>query len=96
MSEMDTKVDETKAESKKPKKNPLHELVPFTAFKDDGKYKDDIFVSVNGRRWQIKRGVEVKIPRYVYNYLMRSQAQNNVTYKFMEQKASEYDAAKLD
>lgn len=79
------------------KKNPLLELVPFTAFKDDGRYKDDIFVSIGNKNWQIKRGVEVMIPRYVYNYLMRSQAQNNATYKLMEQKASEYknDSAKM-
>lgn len=68
----------------------LLELVPYTAFKDDDKYKDDIFVAVNGRRFQIKRGEQVMIPRYVYNVLMQSQEQDKATYKYMEQKASEY------
>lgn len=68
----------------------LLELVPYTAFKDDDKYKDDIFVAVNGRRFQIKRGEQVMIPRYVYNTLMQSQEQDKATYKYMEQKASEY------
>ena len=85
------------ADVKTTKKDPLLELVPFTAFKDDDKYKDDILVSVNGRNWQIKRGVEVMIPRYVFKVLMNSQKQDNATYKYMEQKASEYnsEAAKL-
>ena len=76
------------AESKK--KNPLLELVPFKAFKDDDKYKDDVFVEINGKAWQIKRGEWVKIPRYVYNYLMRSQEQDNATYRLMEHESSAY------
>ena len=68
----------------------LLERVPYTAFKDDDKYKDDIFVAVNGRSFQIKRGEQVMIPRYVYNVLMQSQEQDKATYKYMEQKASEY------
>ena len=78
-------------------KDPLLELVPFTAFKDDDKYKDDIYVAVNGHRFQIKRGEEVMIPRYVYNVLIQSQQQDKSTYKYMEQKANEFnkDSAKL-
>lgn len=79
------------ADSKKITENdPLLELVPFTAFKDDDKYKDDIYVAVNGKRWQIKRGEQVMIPRYVYDVLVQSQEQDKSTYKYMEQKASEY------
>ena len=79
------------ADSKKTAENdPLLELVPFTAFKDDDKYKDDIYVAVNGKRWQIKRGEQVMIPRYVYDVLVQSQEQDKSTYKYMEQKASEY------
>lgn len=86
------------AETKKTaEKDPLLELVPYTAFKDDDKYKDDIYVAVNGRRFQIKRGEEVMIPRYVYNVLIQSQQQDKSTFKYMEQKASEYknDSAKM-
>ena len=41
------------------------ELVPFKAIYDGDKYKDDIFVGVNGKSWLIKRGEEVMIPRNV-------------------------------
>jgi len=41
------------------------ELVPFKAIYDGDKYKDDIFVGVNGKSWLIKRGEEVMIPRKV-------------------------------
>ena len=78
-------------------RDPLLELVPFTAFKDDDKYKDDIYVAVNGRRFQIKRGERVMIPRYVHNVLIQSQEQDKSTFTLMEQKASEYknDEAKI-
>lgn len=64
--------------------------VKFTAFKDDDKYKDDIFVAVNGKRYQIKRGVEVEVPESVYKVLMNSSAQDQAAYRLMEQKANDY------
>ncbi len=39
----------------------LKERVPYMAFKDDGKYKDDIVVIVNGGNFIIKRGVIVML-----------------------------------
>lgn len=65
-------------------------LVKFRAFKDDGRYKDDIFVAVNGKRYQIKRGVEVTIPESVYEVLMNSQVQDQAAFSLMEQKAEEF------
>jgi len=55
------------------------ELVPFRAFKDAGKYKDDIVVGVNGKIWRIKRGIEVMIPRKVYQVLSNSMKQDGKT-----------------
>ncbi len=43
----------------------MKERVPYQAFKDDDKYKDDIKIIVNGHNFIIKRGVIVYIPRYV-------------------------------
>lgn len=43
----------------------MQELVPVKLFKDKNKYKDDVIVSVNGKIYQIQRGVEVKVPRFV-------------------------------
>lgn len=48
------------------------ELVPFRAFKDAGKYNDDITVGVNGKIWRIKRGVDLMIPRKVREVIMNS------------------------
>ena len=66
-----------------------NELVPFEAFYDGDKYKDDIIVSVNGKRFQIKRGVKVMIPRNVFNVLMRSQQQDMKTAAMMAAKEQE-------
>lgn len=69
----------------------LDEMVKFTAFKDNGKYKDDISVIVNGKPWRIKRGVEVEIPRYVYNVIMQSQEQDLAATNYVEEKQSDYN-----
>lgn len=53
----------------------LEERIPFQAFKDNDKYKDDISVQVNGKIWQIQRGKRVMIPRYVYLALRQSDRQ---------------------
>ena len=47
-----------------------NELVPYTPFYDGHEYKDDLVVGINGKRWQLKRGEEHMIPRYVYNAIM--------------------------
>ena len=53
----------------------MKELVDVFLFKDGDKYKDDVFVGVNGRTWVIKRGVTVKVPRYVKEVLDNSMTQ---------------------
>ena len=67
-------------------------MVKFHAFKDDGRYKDDIFVAVNGKRYQIKRGVDVMIPESVYEVLMNSQIQDQAAYRLMEEKANDFES----
>lgn len=80
---------------KKPaeKKNDPNELVEFEAFYDGENYKDDIFVAVNGRRWQIKRGVPVKIPRYVYEVIKNSAEQDRATAELMDRESRSYASA---
>lgn len=68
--------------------------VPFWAFKDDDKYKDDIVVGWNGKVYRIQRGKHVRIPREVYNIIRRSMAQDAATAEMLEQKSREYDAVK--
>ena len=65
-------------------------MVKFTAFKDDDKYKDDIFVCVKGKAYQIKRGETVMIPQHVYNVLINNHNQSQAAYKLMDQKADEF------
>lgn len=69
-------------------------MVPFWAFKDDDRYKDDIVVGWNGRMYRIQRGKHVRIPREVYNILRRSMAQDAATAEMLEQRGREYDAVK--
>jgi len=71
----------------------LKELVPFFAFRDNDKYKDDITVGVNGRMFRIKRGEQVMIPRYVYNVLMRSMNQDMKTADMIAAQTNSYRSA---
>lgn len=68
----------------------LDELVKYKAFKDNGKYKDDITVIVNGKSWRIQRGVWVEIPRYVYNVIVQSEEQDLKATNYAEAKQNEF------
>jgi hypothetical protein len=68
------------------------EMVEFIAFKDDGRYKDDIYVGINGKGYIIKRGEKVMIPRSVYEVLMNSQSQSQAAFRLMENKANEFES----
>lgn len=46
-----------------------NEKIPYEAFYDGNEYADDISVKVNGRRFLIKRGERVMLPRNVVNVL---------------------------
>lgn len=45
-------------------------------FSDGGKYKGDLFVSVNGVNYQIKRGVTVQVPPEVAEVIQHSEEQD--------------------
>ena len=68
----------------------FNEEVPFYAFKDNDKYKDDITVGVNGKMYRIKRGQQVMVPRSVYNVLMRSMSQDARTADMITEQANAY------
>ena len=69
----------------------LQEPVTVKLFKDNKNYKDDGFVAVNGRTFQIKRGVEVQVPRYVKEVLDHSVQQDEAPAEFIESKEREYE-----
>lgn len=66
------------------------ELVPVTLFKDNNKYKDDVFVSVNDETCQIQRGKTVMVKRKFAEVLDASMKQDLETSELIEQKSSEY------
>ena len=55
------------------------EKVRIKLFKDNGRYKGDLFVSVNGVNYKIRRGVEVEVPRAVAEVLEHRQRQDDLT-----------------
>lgn len=52
-------------------------MVEICLFKDNKAYTEDVFVGVNGRTFQIKRGVPVMVPECVAEVLRNSQKQDN-------------------
>ena len=69
---------------KKQKNTPWLDTVTIKLFADSGKYRDDLFVSVNGRRFGIKRGVEVSVPRPIADVIAESEAQDKRTAAMIE------------
>lgn len=59
------------AEAKKTtgKTDPDWEPVKIQLFKDNDKYKDPVFVAINGQSWLIERGKEVTVPACVKKVL---------------------------
>lgn len=53
--------------------------VRIRLFQDNGRYKGDLFVSVNGVNYKIRRGVEVQVPPEVAEVLENSQMQDERT-----------------
>ena len=62
-------------------------MVKIRLFKDSNKYKNDLFVGVNGRTFQIKRGVEVEVPESVALVIEDAQAQEIEAMRVMEELA---------
>lgn len=54
-------------------------MVRIHLFKDNGRYKDDVFVGVNGVNYKIQRGVDVDVPPEVAEVLEHSQMQDELT-----------------
>lgn len=63
--------------------------VKIRLFKDNTKYKGDVFVSVNGRNYQIRRGEEVEVPAEVAEVLEHSAAQDEITARRIEAAAEQ-------
>ena len=66
----------TMAELIAAEKKRMEEYVTFELFKDDDKYKDDVYVSVNGANCVIQRGVPVRMKRKFAMELAKSQQED--------------------
>lgn len=70
----------------------LEEKVPVRLFKDGDRYKDDVYVCVNGERLLIKRGENVEIPRKFALVLEQSMEQDNATARLIDEKSAAFAA----
>ncbi len=73
-----------------------NELVKVKLFKDTNKYKDDVFVAVNGRGMIVPRGKEVEIPRKYAIALANSEAQDSFAAEFQAELARNASANELN
>lgn len=90
---MAEKKDATDEVVMKSEKEYWNERVPFKAFKDNGKYKDDLVVGINGKLWRIQRGVEIMIPRNVREVIYQSMDQDAATANLIERESNAYNDA---
>ena len=86
-----------KAERKAPlsENEYYNELVKVKLFKDNNKYKDDVFVAVNGVGMIVPRGREVKIPRKYAIALRNSEAQDSFAAEYTAQLSKNAGAFEL-
>ena len=75
-------------------KDYYNELITVKLFKDNNRYKDDVFVAVNGVGMIVPRGIEVKIPRKYAEALFNSEQQNSFAAWYQAKLQS--DAAKSE
>lgn len=66
-------------------------MVTVHLIKDGYRYKDDVFVGVNGKTYLIQRGKDVKVPEAVAKVLADSQHQDEMTNQMMESLSGQYD-----
>ncbi len=91
----------TTATDKKEQNAPLserdyyNELVSVKLFKDNNKYKEDVFVAVNGVGMIVPRGREVKIPRKYAVALRNSEAQDSFAAEYTAQLSQNAGAFEL-
>ena len=73
---------------KKTNVSPWDKTVKIKLFKDNDRYKDDLFVGLNGRRYNIKRGVEVEVPGCVAEIIRVSEKQQRKTEALIDEMSS--------
>lgn len=69
----------------------MNEKVTIKLFRDNGKYKDDLTVTVNGVTYQIQRGVTVKVPRFIADVIAQSERQDTHTANMIEKLVTNFE-----
>ena len=68
--------------------DPMQEMVTIKIPKDPvDKWNDSLFVGLNGRRYLIKRGVFVEVPKPVAEIIQHSEEQAEVADAFIQENA---------
>ena len=68
----------------------LNEYISVKLFKDNDRYRDDVYVAVNGQNCIIKRGEWVKIKRKFALVLDSSEIQDMKTAQFIEKEQKNF------
>lgn len=71
----------------------LNEYISVKLFRDNDRYKDDVYVAVNGQNCVIKRGEWVKIKRKYALVLDTSEIQDMRTAEFIEREQRRFAEA---
>ena len=71
----------------------LNEYVSIKLFRDNDKYRDDVYVSVNGKNCIIKRGEWVRIRRKFALVIDQSEIQDLKTAEFLENQQRKFEEA---
>ena len=70
--------------------DPGEELVTIQLFKDNGRYKDDLYVCVNGERLLIQRGKPVQVKRKFAEVIESSMRQDQLAGAMMQRLEDDY------
>ena len=73
----------------------LNEYVAVKLFRDNDRYKDDVYVAVNGQNCVIKRGEWVKIKRKFALVLDQSEIQDMQTAEMLEAEQARFREAEI-
>ncbi len=71
------------------------EPVEVLLFKDNGRYREDVFVSVNGETAAIRRGERVTVKRKFWEVLENSRRQDDAAARLMERQADLFRSSGL-
>ena len=87
------KAREKALEAAREYENYLNEYISVKLFKDNDRYKDDVYVAVNGQNCIIKRGEWVKVKRKFALVLDASEIQDMRTAEFIEREQRRFAEA---